>query len=262
MISADLSGKTALVTGAASGIGLACVEALAGAGATVAMNDLPSNPALEREVQRLQSQGANIVAAPGAVGDADTTHSMVAEAITALGRLDFLVNNAGTPGTPAPIPPSDFKSQSDEFWQRLLQINLLGPFHCTVAAAAALRESSGAVVNIASIAGLFGNGSSSVYAATKAALINQTREHARAFAPNVRVNAIAPGVVVSNWECRFDRSEESIREIPLGRAGEPSDYAEVVLFLCAGGSYINGETIVVDGGRTAGPADHNDLKLP
>lgn len=254
MIKADLSGKCALVTGAASGIGLATAELFAQCGAKVAINDLPGNPRLNDEVERLKALGYDIIAAPGNAGEADEAAAMVHSAIDALGSLDYLINNAGTPGTKSPISPVDLESQSEEFWHLLLSVNLLGPFRCTKAAAPALRDSQGAVVNTASIAGIFGNGSSSVYAATKAALINMTREHARAFGPQIRVNAIAPGVVDSPWECRFERSDSFLQSIPLKRPGIPYDFAETILFLCAGAGYISGQTIVVDGGLTAGPS--------
>jgi len=257
MITADLSGKRALVTGGASGIGLATVETLARCGATVAINDLDRNPELNNQVQRLGAEGLNVIAAPGNVGEAPDAARMVSTAIDQLGGLDFLINNAGTPGTKAPISAADLETQSEEFWQLLLSVNLMGPFRCTQAAESALRQSKGAIVNTASIAGFFGNGSSSVYAATKAALINMTREHARAFGPDIRVNAIAPGVVESNWECRFDIGEEKLKAIPLKRGGVPNDYAETILFLCAGGAYITGQTLIVDGGLTAGPSASN-----
>ena len=254
MISANLSGKKALVTGAASGIGLATAELLAANGCQVAVNDLPDNPRLADAVAAMQSKGLNVIAAPGDAGANETATAMVEHAIEDMGGLNYLVNNAGTPGTKTPIPPNDLDTPDQAFWERLLGINLLGPWFCTRAAMPALTKNNGAIVNTASIAGIFGNGSSSAYAAGKAALINLTKEHARAFGPDVRVNAIAPGVVDSDWQCRFDRTDEFMASIPMKRAGQPADYAEAIMFLCAGGSYITGHTLVVDGGLTAGPS--------
>jgi 3-oxoacyl-[acyl-carrier protein] reductase len=254
LITADLSGRRALITGGASGIGLATAELFARSGASVAINDLPSNPALMQQIKRLEAEGLNVIAAPADTSDEVSASAMVNEAIQQLGGLDYLVNNAGTPGTRVPISPADFTSQSAAFWQRLLAVNLLGPFHCTVAAEAALRQSRGAIVNTASTAGIIGNGSSSAYAASKAALISMTREHARGLGPDVRVNAIAPGVVESNWECRFELDQAYLNTLPLKRSGLPADFAETILFLCAGAAYITGQIIVVDGGLTAGPA--------
>jgi len=116
-----------------------------------------------------------------------------------------------------------------------------------------LRESKGAIVNTCSIAGLTGVGSSTAYAATKAGLINMTQALAKALAPDIRVNAIAPGVVDSPWECQWSDEEQPARivRVPLKRAGVPVDYAESILFLAAGGAYITGHTLVVDGGVTA-----------
>jgi 3-oxoacyl-[acyl-carrier protein] reductase len=130
-----------------------------------------------------------------------------------------------------------------------LHVNLLGPFRCTRAAADVLKASKGAVVNTASIAAFGGGGSSSPYCASKAALVSLTREWARALAPDVRVNAIAPGMVDSQWMCRFEETGLDVTEtIPLQRAGSPEDYAEAILFLAAGAGYVNGQTLTVDGG--------------
>src|SRR5215510_3280925 len=120
---------------------------------------------------------------------------MIGAAADHFGRLDFLVNNAATPGTKAPIPPSDFERQDEAFWARLLSINQVGPYRCIKAAAPYLKQAKGAVVNVASTAGLGYGGSSSVYASTKAALILLTKEWAHALGPEVRVNAVAPNVV-------------------------------------------------------------------
>jgi len=254
MLATDLSGKAALVTGAAAGIGLATATLLARMGAYVALNDLPQNATLASEVEQLCAEGHKAVAAPGDVGDPEDAKSMVQTAVAKLGRLDYLINNAATPGTPHPISPSDLHRQTEAFWQRLLSVNLLGPFRCTKAAAPHLRAAHGAVVNTASISAFAGGGSSSVYCATKAALVNMTKELARGLAPEVRVNAIAPGIVHgSAWECKWDPEwmGRAIASVPLKRAGTPADYAEVILFLCAGAGYVTGETIVVDGGLSA-----------
>ncbi len=253
MISFDLHQRAALVTGAASGIGYATASLLARSGARVALNDRPDNPRLADAVRSLAESGLAVFAAPGDIGNADDAARMVETAASMAGRLDFLVNNAATPGTTAPIPPADFARQDEAFWQRLLSVNLLGPYRCTVAAAPHLRAARGAIVNTTSVSAFGGGGSSSVYCATKAALVALTREHARALAPEVRVNAIAPGLVVSDWECRFEDDADAARHVPLRRAGLPEDYAEVIVFLLAGAAYMTGETLLVDGGWSAGP---------
>lgn len=254
MITADLSGRKALVTGAAAGIGFATAELLARMGAAVALNDLPGNPNLAESVERLKAAGLTVLAVPGDVGDPEDAPRMVRAAAAELDGLDFLVNNAGTPGTDAPIPPADMARQDEAFWSRLLSINLVGPFRCTRAAAPFLKAARGAVVNTASVSAFGGGGSSSAYAATKGGLVTLTKELARALAPEVRVNAVAPGLVAgSDWQCRWeeDADARAARSVPLGRAGRPPDYAEAILFLLAGGAYITGQTLTVDGGRSA-----------
>jgi len=254
VIAADLRAKRALVTGGASGIGLATVELLARNGASVAINDLAGNPSLAQQVARLTGEGFNVIAAPGNVGDALDAGRMVEAAATALGGLDYLINNAATPGTSTPIPPADFETTTEGFWQKLLSINLIGPFRCTRAAAPHLKAARGAIVNTASVSAFGGGGSSSVYCATKAGLVALTREWARALGPEVRVNAVAPGLVEgSNWDCKWtpEYYARYAAELPLGRAGRPADYAEAILFLCAGAGYMTGQTLVVDGGMDA-----------
>jgi 3-oxoacyl-[acyl-carrier protein] reductase len=139
----------------------------------------------------------------------------------------------------------------EAFWAKLVSINQVGPYRCIKAAAPHLKMARGAVVNVASTAGLGYGGSSSVYAATKAALILLTTEWAYALGPEVRVNAIAPNIVDgSNWDCKFDPAAlvETVSKLPLKRAGKPEDYAEVIFYLLAGAGYITGQCIVVDGG--------------
>jgi 3-oxoacyl-[acyl-carrier protein] reductase len=252
MISADLTGKTALVTGGASGIGLATVESFARCGATVALNHLADDPRGAQQVERLKGLGHKVVAAPGNVSQPGEAEAMVSRAIDALGRLDFLVNNAGTPATPAPIPFAELDRLTEDFWQTILNTNLIGPFRCTHAAVGALRQAKGAICCTASIAGVQGSGSSIPYATSKAGVINLTRSLARSLAPDIRVNAVAPGFVDSPWNKDWpaDRKVESVERTPLKRACTPQDIADAIFFLCAGTSMITGQTIIVDGGLT------------
>lgn len=244
----DLQHHKVLVTGGASGIGLATVRAFLRNGATVAINDLPGEK-LDTLVDDLASRGSKVIAAPGDIGAAESASDMVRRAITELGGLNFLINNAGTPATRTPIAPADFDRQDEALWSRLVNVNLLGPYRCTRAAADTLRQSQGAIVNTASVSAFGGGASSSPYCATKAALVAITREWSRALAPEVRVNAIAPGLVESDWMCRFEGTAFDVaNEIPLQRPGEPDEYAEFILFLAAGATYMTGQTVIIDGG--------------
>ena len=250
MISADLRGKAALVTGGASGIGLAAVTLLARCGARVGLNHLASDERGPDAVERLRGEGLDVIAVPGDVASADGAGAMVANALDQLGRLDTLINNAGITGTVAPIDFANLDAMTEEFWSSIVSTNLVGPFRCARAAAPALRASKGSIVNTASVAGLGRRGSSIAYAASKAGLVNLTRSLARALAPDVRVNAVAPGLIETPLTSRWPeaRKQATLERTMLDRLGKPEDVAEAMLFLAAGASYITGETIVVDGG--------------
>jgi 3-oxoacyl-[acyl-carrier protein] reductase len=246
----DLGGKTALVTGGASGIGLATVELFARRGAKVALNHLPDDARGPSTIQRLCAQGLAVIGAPGDVARPGAAESMVREAIEKLGRLDFLANNAGTSATVEPIPPQDFDGLTEEFWATILATNLIGPFRCTRAAASALKAAGGAVCNTASVAGINMPGSSMAYGASKAGLISLTKNLARALAPQARVNAVAPGFVDTEWTRRWpqERKQASVERTLLKRACTPQDIAAAIVFLCADTSMVTAQTLVVDGG--------------
>lgn len=247
-LSFHLDGRRALVTGSASGIGYATAELLAFGGARVAMNDLPGER-LDTAVERLRSRGLDVVGAAGDLSSSATVAQVAAHATDALGGLDYLVNNAGAPLTRQPIAAADLDALSDEFWDRILRVNLLSAFWMTKALAPQLREAAGAVVNTVSTAAFSGGGSSIAYATAKSGLAGLTRELARALAPRVRVNGIAPGLVNSPWECSFGDLQAWARDtVPLQTVGQPSDYAQAIGFLCAGARYVTGQVLIVSGG--------------
>jgi 3-oxoacyl-[acyl-carrier protein] reductase len=246
----NLTGKAALVTGAASGIGLATAELFAHRGARVALNHLPDDGRGPRAVERMRAEGLDVIGAPGDVSRPGVCERMVSDTIQKLGRLDYLANNAGTSATREPIQPADMDKLTEDFWSAILNTNLIGPFRCTHAAAEALRNSRGGVCNTASVAGLNMAGSSMAYGASKAALINLTKNLARALAPQARVNAVAPGHVDTEWTSAWpaERKQGAIERTLLKRHCTAADIAGAIVFLCADNTMITAQTLVVDGG--------------
>lgn len=248
----DLAGKVALVTGAASGIGLATATLLARSGARVAINHLADDQRGPEAVERLRNEGHQVISAPGSVSEKGRCEGMVDRAIAELGRLDLLVNNAGTPGVTTTIAPSQLDRITEELWDAVVETNLRGVFRCSKAAAPALKASHGAIVSVASIAGINRPGSSLAYGATKAGVINLTQNLARGLGPDVRVNAVAPGAVDSTWQIQWTEQERrsSIEHAALKRRCTPEDIAEIIVFLGFGAAMVTGQTLIVDGGLT------------
>ena len=250
MIKADLSGKKALITGASSGIGKAVATLLAECGATVAVNYLVDDERGPIVVDSLNGQGCQAIAAPGNVSDPESADAMVAGAIDKLGGLDILINNAGTAATLEPIPFDDLDAMTEERWHAIMHTNVIGPFRCSRKAANALRLAKGCIINTASIAGIGNAGSSIAYSNSKAAIISQTRCLARALAPHIRVNAVAPGLTRTAWTdpWKQENKQISIEASLLQRMVEPEDIAQGMLFLAVNPA-VTGQTIVLDNGR-------------
>jgi ketoreductase RED2 len=237
------TGKVVVVTGSSSGIGEATARAFAARGASVLVNSARSVDAGKAVADSLPDARyvqADVAAenGPGALVDA---------ALGAWGRLDVLVNNAGTT---AVIPHHDLEAATVDVWRRIFEVNVFGTWAMTLAAMPALREARGAVVNVASIAGLRPTGSSIPYAASKAALNHMTVLLAHVVGPEVRVNAVAPGLVDTPWTADWDVVRQAVTQMaPLRRSGQPDDVAEVVVAL-ASAAYVTGQVVAVDGGLT------------
>jgi 3-oxoacyl-[acyl-carrier protein] reductase len=240
--------KAALVTGAATGIGRAVAVRLAAQGLAVAINYSRSEAEARETLQAVVAQGVPGILCQVNVADDAAVRAMVARVRDELGGLDVLVNNAGTTRF---IDHADLEAVTAEVWDDIFAVNVRGAFQCIRAAAPLLRQRRGAVVNVTSVAGLQGHGSSIPYAASKAALNTMTKSLARVLAPEVRINAVAPGPVKTRWLAgREGMIEGYLRQTPLGRAAEPDDIADAVVFLATGQQLMTGQVIVVDGGRT------------
>ena len=234
--------EVVVVTGSSSGIGRAVAERFAADGARVVVN---SSRSVE-EGELLARSLPEAVYVQGDVSREDDARRIVAAAVERFGRLDVVVNNAGTTRR---VPFGDLEGADDELWRRILDVNLMGPWYMSRAAVPALREAEGAIVNVGSVAGIIAGGSSLPYAVSKAALHHLTRTLAQALAPDVRVNAVAPGLVETPWTAGWEANEPIVARTPLGRAGTPGDIADAVALL-ARTPFATGRVLVVDGGLT------------
>jgi 3-oxoacyl-[acyl-carrier protein] reductase len=244
-----LQGKTVLVTGATTGIGRAIAERFAREGALVAVNFRSSREAAEQLVAQIRASGGSAIPVAADVSVESEVRAMLDQVQREYGRLDVLVNNAGWSTR---VPHRKLEGLTDDIWDKTFDINLRGPFYCARAAVSLLRKQPGAaIVNVASVAGSTGVGSSMAYAAAKAGVITMTKSLARALAPEIRVNAISPGLVRTHFAGRPNSSSDFTAEemaTPLERLATVDECAEVVLFLASSATAITGQTILVDGG--------------
>jgi 3-oxoacyl-[acyl-carrier protein] reductase len=240
--------KVALVTGSATGIGRAVALRFAKEGLAVAVNYSRSETEARETLDEVQKLGVPALLCKANVADEDAVNAMVERCAQELGGLNVLVNNAGTTRF---IEHTNLDAVTADVWDEILGVNLKGTFFCSRAGLPHLQKNGGSIVNITSVAGLQGHGSSIPYAASKAAVNCMTKSLARAFGPRVRVNAVAPGPVLTRWLTdHMDQVALSLSTTPMGRAAIPEDIADAVCFLALGTNLMTGQVVVVDGGRT------------
>ncbi len=251
----DFGGKCVLVTGGTRGIGGATARAFHDRGARVAVNGTTAE-GVDRAIAALGG-GPRLVGAPGDVGSAQACTTLVEAAVEALGGLDVLVNNAGINSL-----TGSSESADEAVFDRLFDVNVKGTFFCSQAALPALRAANGNIVNLGSHSGLMGTPPMTVYCATKGAVVNLTRAMALELAPEVRVNAICPGVVATDMveaalEAAEDRAalERAIVDYtPLKAIAGADEIAEAIVYLASDDArFVTGATWQIDGGTTAGP---------
>ena len=248
----DFSGKVALVTGAAAGMGLATARAFAEAGAAVVLADFKED-AVKAAAEALAAAGCKALAVRCDVSDDAQVAAMVGRAVAEFGRLDAAFNNAGVMARIAPTADS-----TREDWDRVIGVNLRGVWSCMKYELRQMdRQGSGAIVNNASVGALTGNPGIASYIASKHGVVGLTRTAALEYVKRgIRVNAVNPGLidtqiardVVAGNERAYT---EVAKQVPIGRAGRPEEIASVVLWLCSpGASYVVGHALTVDGGMT------------
>lgn len=253
----DIRGKVAVVTGATRGVGRATALMLARGGCHVLVNYSVSKAEAEEVAQEAEKFGVKAVPFQCDVHDDTKVRAMMDFAAKTFGRLDVLVNNAGTTQF---IAHSNLDAVTDEVWDRILGVNLRGSFYCVRAARPHMEKSGGgAVVNVTSVAGVAGIGSSIPYCCSKAALNNLTVTLARALGPKIRVNAVAPGFIEGEWlkqgfgeRYAQVKAANEARSV-TGRVSQPEDIAAAIMSFITGSEQVTGQVLTVDGGYLIGP---------
>lgn len=261
-----MSGKVAIVTGSASGVGAATAKALAARGWDLLINYSKSEAEAKQTLEACRQAGADALLVRGDVADDADCRAMASAALERWGRVDALVNNAGVSSFDG---AENWDAIDAATFQRIVGVNALGAFQMIRACAPHLRAARGSIVNVSSIAGALGIGSSVAYIASKGALNSMTLYFARALAPEVRVNAVCPGLITTRWFVDgiglegYERIKAGYeRMAPLQRACAPEDVAEAVLWLACGARNMTGELLLLDGGLHlgAGPPVRADAK--
>jgi 3-oxoacyl-[acyl-carrier protein] reductase len=239
--------KVAIITGSATGIGKAVAAGLARQGIHIVVNYSRSSAEAMQTAEEIRALGVSCLVEKADISDDDQVRRMVQNTVCRFGRLDYLVNSAGTTDY---VPMNDLEGLLTEHWDRVMALNVKGLFFACRTAAPFLKQTKGSIVNITSAGGITGIGSSIAYAASKAAAISVTKSLARVLAPDVRVNSVAPGVVLSRWvEGRDEHIRKGLEGTLLGRLCEPQDVAEVVIPLLLWEGMVTGQTLIVDGGK-------------
>ena len=245
-------GRAAIITGGGTGVGRATAFELAKCGHAIAVVYSRSKEEADQTVADITTAGFEAVAIRADVSvDADC-RAMVEKTLEAFGRVDVLINCAGATSF---IPFDDLELVTDEVWERLFRVNVMGAFHSARAVHAAMIKSGGGIIiNVSSVAARLGQGSSIPYCATKAALDSLTVSLARTLAPHIRVNGVAPGFITGRWlkaglGDRYTEVKDSFeKSLPLGRVCDPADVAVCIGSLVNGSTLVTGQTLVVDGG--------------
>jgi 3-oxoacyl-[acyl-carrier protein] reductase len=255
----DIKGGVTIVTGSATGVGAACAKLLASKGCNVVINYTKSEAEAKETQRECEALGAETLICQADVSNDADCRRMAAAATEKWGRIDGLINNAGTTQF---VNHANLEGLTADDFHRIYAVNVIGPYQMTRAVAAQMKaQGRGAIVNVSSIAGVMGVGSSIAYTASKGALNTMTLSLARALGPEIRVNTICPGFIQGRWlrggmgDDVYEAAKAAQeRNTPLRKAGTPEDMAQAAVWFVEGADLITGEILIVDAGSHLGAA--------